>query len=161
MLQDRSGGTRMQCRTRTCRSYPSSRSRYTVAVQTRSCEATSRTVRSDSVRSRGSNRVAKSSRSRGKSVVRWDLGSALTVRFDEAWGDSGRVVDAPFVQTPKPKYAVSIQTALRAVTRGKRVAPRHAGSLASVHFASGNLGDTSGRRTSAGVRGEPTNTRHC
>src|SRR5438128_11457450 len=90
------GSMRMACSTRTCGSCPSSHSRYTVAVQMRSCSATSRTVRGDGVaRSRGSNLVTKSSRSGGRNVVPWGPASALTVRFDEGRDDSGRVVYSP------------------------------------------------------------------
>ena len=89
------GATRMACRTRTCGNWPSSHSRYTVAVHAPRRSATWRIVRRGSARRSGNNRVTKSSRSDGRNVVPWNPASTLVVRFDERWGDSGRVVDSP------------------------------------------------------------------
>jgi hypothetical protein len=93
------GSTRIACRRRTCLSRPSVHSRYTVAVQTRSCAATSRTVRNWPGCSRGSNRVAKFSGSDGIVVDGCDPSSAVSVRFEEGWGVSGYVVGTLFVNS--------------------------------------------------------------
>jgi len=88
------------CRTRTCGSWSSSHSRYTVAVHTPRCSATWRTVSSGGFpRRSGNNRVTNSLESDGKKGVAWDPASALTVRFDDGWGASGRVVDSPFADS--------------------------------------------------------------